>query len=544
MKSVQRKFGTLMKRSENEQDVQTVLEQFKAVDDMLDRLIKDVKAWQTGWEDVLKFQYDTTEAFANIYKPMEPTNDPEARHQPVETPAKFMRKCLSLQKEYDSERTDLAQEVAMISTKCLRPAEEAKQHTKLLHKTLKHRDNMKLDYERYLSRADHLRKKAQRSAKEEQALTVHEANLAQAQISYETADDQVKQTFPPLTDAIVSLLPYILANQVMLQTTLVGQLYTVLDGYTKRNGFPNPAPVNTEIIYAWESEFGTLRHEVEGGISMIAGGRVVHQSMNLPDRDKSTLTGLGIRNKVTSTVTNRKTSNQTVPQRPTITSGTSSSSVPQQEQYEPAPPKPPRPGGIPDNSAPEPVAYSPSIYSPTVPAVSPGINFASKPKMSPVPSNDSYEKPPPPYAYNPTALTPGSYPGKTPPYAASEATTPPSRYQTPINGVSPMPSAAPYGGNDYFEQRRLSQASSIASSASAMAAAKKKPPPPVPTKRMPSQPIQYVTALFDFEGQNPGDLAFREGDRIRIVKKTDSVDDWWNGELRGKTGDFPANYCS
>ena len=38
MKSVQRKFGTLMKRSENEQDVQAVLAQFKAVDDMLDRV--------------------------------------------------------------------------------------------------------------------------------------------------------------------------------------------------------------------------------------------------------------------------------------------------------------------------------------------------------------------------------------------------------------------------------------------------------------------------------------------------------------------------
>ena len=38
MKSVQRKFGTFMKRSDNEQDVQTVLAEFKAVDDMLDRV--------------------------------------------------------------------------------------------------------------------------------------------------------------------------------------------------------------------------------------------------------------------------------------------------------------------------------------------------------------------------------------------------------------------------------------------------------------------------------------------------------------------------
>ena len=38
MKSMQRKFGTLMKRGENEADVQTVIAEFKAVDEMLERV--------------------------------------------------------------------------------------------------------------------------------------------------------------------------------------------------------------------------------------------------------------------------------------------------------------------------------------------------------------------------------------------------------------------------------------------------------------------------------------------------------------------------
>ena len=38
MKSVQRKFGTFMKRTDNQTDTQTVLAEFKAVDDMLDRV--------------------------------------------------------------------------------------------------------------------------------------------------------------------------------------------------------------------------------------------------------------------------------------------------------------------------------------------------------------------------------------------------------------------------------------------------------------------------------------------------------------------------
>lgn len=54
--------------------------------------------------------------------------------------------------------------------------------------------------------------------------------------------------------------------------------------------------------------------------------------------------------------------------------------------------------------------------------------------------------------------------------------------------------------------------------------------------------MEYVTAIYDFEAQQAGDLEFRKGDRIRIVKKTGSTADWWEGELRGVQGSFPANY--
>jgi amphiphysin len=72
-------------------------------------------------------------------------------------------------------------------------------------------------------------------------------------------------------------------------------------------------------------------------------------------------------------------------------------------------------------------------------------------------------------------------------------------------------------------------------------AAKKKPPPP-PPKKVGSFHGEYVTAMYDFEGQGEGDLSFREGDKIRVIKKTQSSQDWWEGELRGHQGSFPANY--
>ncbi|RKF61948.1 putative sh3 domain containing protein [Erysiphe neolycopersici] len=64
---------------------------------------------------------------------------------------------------------------------------------------------------------------------------------------------------------------------------------------------------------------------------------------------------------------------------------------------------------------------------------------------------------------------------------------------------------------------------------------KKRPPPPPPPKRITSKvPETYVTALYSFEGETEGDLSFKAGDIIKVTKKTDSTDDWWEGILRSR----------
>lgn len=492
-------------------------------------MIRDLKAWRNNWEDILKLQYDCSEAFANLYKPIEPVADPEMRHQPSETPQHYLQKCLGMQKLYSDLKADLAEEISLIDKKLVFPAEEAKKNTKLLHKTIKHRDNMKLDYERYLSRAEHARKKETRSVKEEAALSVHETNLTQAQIDYQTADEQVKLTFPPVVDAVVSLMPYILANQVILQTTLVGQLYTSLDQYTRKYGLPNPAPSDAEVVRAWNQEYTGFRKELEQSLTVLAEGKAVRLNMTVAEKDTSTVTGLGIRNKVIGLKPGAKGA---PPKPPSLGSrqgsigSTQSTMLAIQHQPEPeeqAPPKPPRPG----------MGASPG---------SPGVNMDSKPRTASFQNTFHASTNAPPYDHKPSDLTP-TWPNNPPPsyeQAASGTSSPPSRYHTPVNG-----SANP---NDSFpatnQLRRTSTASSIASSAANAVAAKKKGAPPVPAKRIPSaqQQAQIVTAIFDFEGQTETDLRFREGDRIRVVKKTNSVDDWWTGELAGRTGEFPANY--
>jgi len=86
--------------------------------------------------------------------------------------------------------------------------------------------------------------------------------------------------------------------------------------------------------------------------------------------------------------------------------------------------------------------------------------------------------------------------------------------------------------------------SSLAASAAASAAAGKRPPPPPPMKSKPKadQAKQYVVALYDFAAQAEGDLSFNVGDRIEIIERTASAEDWWKGTVHGQVGSFPGNY--
>jgi len=79
----------------------------------------------------------------------------------------------------------------------------------------------------------------------------------------------------------------------------------------------------------------------------------------------------------------------------------------------------------------------------------------------------------------------------------------------------------------------------------------KGPPPGRPTAPKPQfKPLprastlgaNQAVALYTFAGDQPGDLGFKKGDIITITKRTDSKNDWWTGQIDGRTGIFPSNY--
>lgn len=122
-------------------------------------------------------------------------------------------------------------------------------------------------------------------------------------------------------------------------------------------------------------------------------------------------------------------------------------------------------------------------------------------RTAPPPSTFSKKPPPPPPSFSS---------GKPPSPSPSTATAPPP-YSPPLTGSS------------------------------AVLAGKRAPPPPPPMKPKPA-PVNYVVALYDFAAQADGDLDFKVGDRIEVIERSESAEDWWKGRLEGRIGVFPGNY--
>ena len=81
------------------------------------------------------------------------------------------------------------------------------------------------------------------------------------------------------------------------------------------------------------------------------------------------------------------------------------------------------------------------------------------------------------------------------------------------------------------------------------AAAKSKGPAPPPPKPKPSRlsgapTVPTATALYDYEAQAEGDLSFSTGDTIEIVEQGATENEWWNGRLKGRQGQFPGMFNS
>ncbi|KAK0644989.1 Regulator of cytoskeleton and endocytosis [Lasiodiplodia hormozganensis] len=511
MQRIQRKVGVFMPRSEDDAQVAAMLAEFKEADQMLGK---------ATWAHLLTHQLHVVTEFEAIYKPIAAVGEaPLHGHVPAETPREVLERTRRLNQLFDELKNDMMEEVNMIDRRLIKPAQEAKQTIKPMHKVIQKREDKKLDYERYKSRVEKLENQANRSARDESALAKHRIDMERCEGEYDAADRHLQANLPNITAAILSLLPFLLASQIEIQNNILGNMYTVQHEYCQEYGFPSPPPDMADVVADWDATFTPLRKEIESGYELLMHTRLVRQPMELPESRHGTVTGLNLRNTATDKFSNRPR----IVGRPSFGSHTSGGAAASPEE-EKAPPKPPRPRSSFSNAPPSPDPSGP-----------PPINLASRPK---IPSASK------PRIGGTNTLSPYDGTARRPSSSSS------------IGGGAYSPGSQSQQGGDYFgggtsPVRTIAaspHSNGIATPLQGIAAgigAKKKPPPPPPKKRLNSfQKEDYVTAVYDFQGQGPGDLSFREGDRIKVLKREgDKANSWWEGELRGVKGSFPANYC-
>ena len=66
-------------------------------------------------------------------------------------------------------------------------------------------------------------------------------------------------------------------------------------------------------------------------------------------------------------------------------------------------------------------------------------------------------------------------------------------------------------------------------------------PKPAFASRASAGPGQAI-AKFTFDADQPGDLGFKKGEIVTILKRTENESDWWTGRVGDREGIFPSNY--
>jgi hypothetical protein len=86
----------------------------------------------------------------------------------------------NLRAAYAELKADLLDEVGMMDSRVIRPATDAKEYLQPIRKTIKKRENKRLDWERYTDKVNSLTKKLKRSDRDNAALARAEEDLAKA----------------------------------------------------------------------------------------------------------------------------------------------------------------------------------------------------------------------------------------------------------------------------------------------------------------------------------------------------------------------------
>ncbi|KAF9216655.1 hypothetical protein CPC16_006431 [Podila verticillata] len=452
---------------------------FVACEKITTVLLAEVCKYRDNVTSMLNHQAEFGVILAEIYDPALGVPSGEVTPRRVQTAPESVQAVDDFQAVMREMRDILLPEVDRLELTVVRPLTEMQNLMKLIRKTITKRDHKLVDYDRFRISLKKLQDKKERSLSDEKSIYKLESQLEVATADYEGLNGLLREELPGFFYYRTKLMEPIFHSFYFLQLRIYNILLDRMEPLS-RSGYYD---LTMDVLRGYEARKQDIAPTVEA-VELIT------------------------KRSVTATYTSKYGR----PHQDTSPNGSA--------------PGTPRMYGAS-------TAGDHGGYSPPAPAVKPWQATATAK----------------PWQTNGGAPQAAPKPWQSSAPATAAVTAPPVYSATPAD-----PAASNSRGFNAPSNVHVHLAPSISGTIAATAAAaatsyainegknayaaNKRPPPPVP-KRI---GVKMVVALYDYDAQQPGDLSFRKDDRIEIVERTSSADDWWTGKLNGRQGVFPGNY--
>ena len=118
------------------------------------QIIDASKAWRDSWTSILGAQHRLIDEFNGMFSPIIGAGESYSGHEPAPTPEKTMEKTTRLRDNYEALKTDLLEEVNLVDSRMVKPAMEAKDYIQPMKKTIKNREDKKVELDMHQSVTD------------------------------------------------------------------------------------------------------------------------------------------------------------------------------------------------------------------------------------------------------------------------------------------------------------------------------------------------------------------------------------------------------
>lgn len=143
------------------------------------QIIDNVKLWKDSWDTLANSQLQIVTEIESLYDPVVGATDGHGREM-APTPQLQLERTLALKEAYHELRTDLVQDINSIEELILRPATDARNFISPIRKTIKKRENKRLDHDKLQDKVIKLERKSGRTPKEETTLAKTQDEMARA----------------------------------------------------------------------------------------------------------------------------------------------------------------------------------------------------------------------------------------------------------------------------------------------------------------------------------------------------------------------------